>query len=142
MLAVVVVAQAGAAGPSRTSWASTANKACAVSYAKTEALPRPTTSDLLISDLRATLRISKQLTQQLSRIPSPSSERRSIGNLLTLANSGNSVVEKKLVPALLSGDQVAVTRFAAQSEQIGDRFNNVARMLGARICAENPTPQG
>jgi hypothetical protein len=142
LLALVVASQAGAGQPTAAAWATAANRACVASYAKVKALPRPTTAGILITDLRATLRISKQLTRQLTLIPAPESKRRMIGRLVTLANSGNSIVEQKLLPALLNGDEKAATRLAAQSNQIGARFNTIARALGARICAENPAPQG
>ena len=142
LLALVVVSQAGATGPTKAVWARAANRACADSYAKTVALPRATTGDLLIADLRAALRISTKLTQQLSQIPPPASERGEVSHLLTLARSGNAIVEEHLLPALLNGDQLSATRFARQSDQIGARFNTLARVLGARVCAENPTPQG
>jgi hypothetical protein len=99
-----------------------------------------TTRDLAVADLRAVVRLSKHLTQQLSRIPVPPSERSTVGQLLQLAISGNSILERQLVPALLMDDEVAVARYSTQSSQIGARFNAVARALGARICAENPAP--
>lgn len=140
-LALVGASQAAAGGPTKAGWAAAANKACAASYAQVRALPRPATRDVLVADLRATLRLSKQLTHELSQIPAPPSERRMIGQLLTLANAGNKIVEQKLLPALINGDQIAVKRFAAQSDRIGARFNTIARALGARTCAENPQPQ-
>jgi hypothetical protein len=142
LLALAAAPQAGAGTPTEAGWAKAANRACAVSYAKAEALPRAVTSDLLIADLRATLLISKQLTRQLSQIPRPASTRSSVAKLLSLANSGNSLVEEKLLPALATGDRNGAMRFAAQSDQIGARFNSLARTLGARTCAENPTPRG
>lgn len=139
-VALVLASQAAAGGASNARWAAAANKACAASYAKVEALPRVTTRDLAVADLRAVVRLSKQLTQQLSQIPAPPSERSTVGQLLQLAISGNSIVERQLVPALLMDDEVAVARYSTQSSQIGARFNAVARALGARICAENPAP--
>jgi hypothetical protein len=142
LFSLVAAPQAGAGSPTKASWAAAANKACGASYAKVDALPRPTTRALLIADLHATLQISKRLMHQLSQIPAPAAERGTIGQLLTLENSGDGIVDQKLLPALLNGDQAAAARFAAQSNRIGARFNTIARTLGARICAENPVPQG
>lgn len=142
LAALLVAAQASAGSPTRASWALAANRVCASANTRIRALPTPLTAKLLIRDTRSTLAISKQVTQQLSLIPAPKRERATIGKLLTNSRAQNSIVQHRLLPALVARKQSRVRQVAARLRPLGTRFNKLARSLGARVCAENPAPHG
>ena len=139
---LVAVGDANAAAPTRASWAAAANKRCAVAYAAIRRLPKLTTATI-VPDLRATLRIGKALTTQLAAIPAPANERATVRRLIAISR-GEIVLLQQYLAAIDAGDQAAVKRLAAKiaNDRSGDRFNAFARSLGARVCAENPEPQG
>jgi hypothetical protein len=131
-----------ASPPTRASWAAAANKHCAVANAKVRRLPKIAASTL-IPDIRATLRIGKVLTAQLAAIPVPVSERATVRTLMAISH-GQIALLQKYVDAVDAGDLAAVKRLTTTiaNDRSGDRYNAVARSLGARVCAENPDPQG
>ncbi len=140
--ALVAVGHAGAAAPTRATWAGAANKRCAVAYAAIRRLPTITTATF-VSDLRATLRIGKTLNNQLAAIPVPASEVPTVRKLIAISRGQATLLEQYLA-AIDAGDQATVKRLATRiaKDTSGDRFNAIARSLGARVCAENPQPQG
>jgi hypothetical protein len=141
-LALLATTPAMAGTRTSAGWATAANKACAAAYAKIRTLPSPTTRDRYIADLRGILTISEQLSRQLAEIPRPTRESRAISQLLSLLNAANNLVEHRLLPAFISGDQAATARASTESGRLGTRFNTLARSLGARVCAANPAPHG
>jgi hypothetical protein len=141
-VAAYFIPVANAGSPTRASWAAAANRDCAAANANVRALPKPTTRRRLIDDVRSTLIISKRVTRQLSLIPSPSRERSAIGKLLANSRRQNSIVQNQLLPALINGSQSRAQNAVAVLDPLGRSFNRMARALGARICAENPEPQG
>jgi hypothetical protein len=105
-------------------------------------MPKPKTLRLLIADTRSTLALSKRLTRQLSVIPRPLSERGLIAKLLANSRAQNRIFQDQLLPALTARDEAAIQQAANELKPLGPAFNKMARSLGARICAENPAPQG
>jgi hypothetical protein len=139
---LLLAGQAAAGAPTKASWAAAANRACAGSYATVRALPKPTTHARLIATLRGLLRVGEQLTNQLARIPAPRAERQPIAKLLYVSRRQDSLIKHRLLPAVFQGDFLLYQRTATQLTPLGRLFNRLSRSLGARVCAENPSPQG
>jgi hypothetical protein len=133
---------AAAGQPTRASWAAAGNRHCAVANAQVRALPKATTRAPLIADIRHTLVIAKRLTRELGLIPKPSHEVHLIGELLANSRKQDSIVQRQLLPALIKRQAHRVQRAATELKPLGTRYNKIARTLGARICAESPTPSG
>lgn len=142
LAALLAATQAAAGSPTRASWAAAANRDCAAVNAKVRAMPKPKTLRLLIADTRSTLALSKRVTRKLSLIPRPLPERALIAKLLANSRVQNRIFQDQLLPALTAGDAAGVQQAANELKPLGPAFNRMARSLGARICAENPAPQG
>jgi hypothetical protein len=130
------------ATPTRASWAAAANRVCTASYAQIRALPKPRTHALYVSDVRKDLQIAQQVDARLAAIPRPAAERPKIAKLLTLSHQQEAVIEHAFLPALLQGDFLALERASARLKPLGNLSNKLARALGARVCAQDPSPQG
>lgn len=141
-VALLVATEATAGSPTRASWAAAANRYCSVGNAQIRALPKMTTGARLIHDIRATLVIARRETRQLARIPRPPRERSLIGKLIANSRKQNTIFQKQLLPALLRGDSSRVQYLLSELKPLGTRYNKIARRLGARICAQNPSPSG
>jgi hypothetical protein len=139
---LLLAGQAAAGAPTKASWAAAANRACADNYATVRTLPKPTTHARLIAFLRGSARIEQQLTGQLARIPVPRAERQPIAKLLYVSRKEISLVKYRLLPAVLQGDFLLYQRTAVQLNPLGKLFNKLSRSLGARVCAEDVSPQG
>lgn len=144
LLASVIAATSAAATttPTKASWATAANASCRVANAEVRKLPKITTAQVLLADLRATGRISVQLTAKLAAIPRPSSERVMIASLLTNYRTATRLIVEQLVPALERGDQALASRLVDKLDKLDPQGNRLALALGARVCAQNPEPSG
>lgn len=142
VVGLLVVNQGAAGSPTRASWSTDANRDCAVIYARIRALPKPTTKQRFIADTRSALRLAKLLVRQLSRIPVPDAMHQRVHKLLTNQRTQDRIFEYQLLPALTNGEQKRIQRAAKELQPLDAQFNRLARSLGARVCAENPSPQG
>jgi len=146
VLASVIAATSAAATttptPTKASWATAANASCHVANAEVRRLPRITTAQVLLADVRATGRISVKLTAKLAAIPRPSSERVMIASLLTNYRTATRLILEQLVPALERGDQALASRLVDKLDELDPQANRLALALGARVCAQNPEPSG
>ena len=142
VVALLVATEATAGSPTRASWAAAANRYCTVGNAQIRALPKVTTGARLIGDSRAILVVAKRETRQLARIPRPPRERSLIGKLIANSRKQDTIVQKQLLPALIRGDSSRVQYLLSELKPLGTRYNKIARRLGARICAKNPSPAG
>jgi hypothetical protein len=144
LLASVIAATSATATttPTKANWATAANASCRVANAQVRKLPRITTAKLLLADIRATGRISVQLTAKLAAIPRPSSERVMIASLLTNYRTATRLIVEQLVPALERGDQALASRLVDKLDKLDPQGNRLALALGARVCAQNPEPSG
>jgi hypothetical protein len=142
LIAMLAAPGAGAATPTKASWATAADATCRSANAAIRRLPKITSTTVLLTDLRATGRIAASLDAKLTAIPRPSVERRPIASLLATSRTETRLILEQLVPALERGDQSAASRLVNTSDKLGTQFNRLARALGARVCAENPEPSG
>jgi hypothetical protein len=78
---------------------------------------------------------------KLAAIPRPSSESNVIGSLLANSRKGQRVIAE-MIPAIQRGNQATMNRLPRNSDKLNTQFNRLALTLGARVCAENPTPSG
>ena len=65
-----------------------------------------------------------------------------IRTLAQIDAENTALIETKLVPALRTRDAATYAAVGAKLHAAGDRYNAIARTLGATVCAENPTPSG
>ena len=135
------VGSAGASTPTRASWAAAANKICGKANAFVRSLPTPTTQKVFIADARATIRISPGVDRALAAIPRPANERSKIQALIAASQLETSLLPQFL-RAMTRNDQGSMRRLGGRLDRLDSRFNALARQLGARVCAENPEPQG
>ena len=142
VVALLAATVAVAGSPTRASWAAAANRYCTVANTQIRALPKVTTRAQLIGDSRAILVIAKRETRQLARILRPPRERSLIGKLIANSRKQNTIFQKQLLPALISGDSSRVQYLLSELKPLGIRYNKIARRLGARICAQTPSPSG
>ena len=142
VVALLVATEATAGSPTRASWAAAANRYCTVANTQIRALPKVTTRAQLIGDSRAILVIARRETRQLVRILRPPRERSLIGKLIANSRKQNTIVQKQLLPALSRGDSSRVQYLLSELKPLGTRYNKIARRLGARICAQTPSPSG
>ena len=131
-----------AASPTKASWANAANTICARANAQVERLPSPTSSRILVSDLRAVGTIATRASASLAAIPEPASELRQIEAFLAIGRRQTALSLHKLLPALQNDDSAAALRLTRQIAALGSQYNAKARALGAHACAVNPTPSG
>jgi hypothetical protein len=142
LASVIATSAAATTTPTKASWATAANASCRVLNAEVRKLPKVTTAKVLLADVRATGRISVQLTAKLAAIPRPSSERVMITSLLTSYRTATRLIVEQLVPALERGDQALASRLVDKLDKLDPQGNRLALALGARVCAQNPEPSG
>jgi hypothetical protein len=142
LASVIATSAAATTTPTKASWATAANASCRVLNAEVRKLPKVTTAKVLLADVRATGRISVQLTAKLAAIPRPSSERVMITSLLTSYRTATRLIVEQLVPALERGDQAVASRLVDKLDKLDPQGNRLALALGASVCAQNPEPSG
>jgi hypothetical protein len=139
---LVAPSLATAASPTRASWAAAANTSCATVNAYVRSRPAPQTVAQLILFYRDVLAKTKPEASALASIPAPAADRPAIARLVAILRLQNREVEHQLIPAFVRREQAAVESVGALLVRQGSRFNAIARSLGARVCAENPSPGG
>ena len=139
---LVLPLAAPGAPPTRASWSAGANRICAVGNAYIRALPRPTTSALLVADLRAIFIRQERWLPEVASLPVPVRDRAPVGRLVALLRAGQGVYGRELIPALARGDQKAAGRASAKLAALGRGADAIARKLGANVCAIDPQPEG
>ena len=140
-IALLVVAAAPAAAPTKAAWAKPANSACAVENTEVRALPKVTPQTFL-ADLKAIAKYATQTVDRLAAIPRPPAEAELIASMVAKIKAQNKLVLGTAIPAAQHGDAATTNRVMARVGKLGDQSNTIARRLGAATCAANPTPNG
>ena len=138
--AFVAAASAATATPTKASWASAANNICRTGNAAIRRLPR-ITAQTFLADLSATLRIAAWENGKLAVVPRPASELKLITSFLATSQKQEGAVEQ-VDAAVMRGDKAALKPLLAEAARLGTQYNRQALALGARVCAQNPTPSG
>jgi hypothetical protein len=141
LAALAAAGSATAATPTKTSWATSANTACRTANAQIRRLPKVTSNQVFVADLRATVRIGASMNAKLAAIPRPASERKAIGSLLAITVAQQRLFAE-MIPAVQQGDQATMSRLATKGDKLNTQYNRLALALGAHVCAENPQPSG
>lgn len=139
--ALAVATAAAARTPTTASWAKAANAICATANAQIRLLPKLTTATYL-GDVRATGYAASREARQLAAIPRPTTERTLIAAFIENAQTSSRMIVQQFVPAVERHDSASIARLGKRIGKLGLQFNAMARKLGARVCAENPTPSG
>jgi hypothetical protein len=139
--ALAAAGSATAATPTKASWATAADATCRTVNAQIRRLPKITSNQVFVADLRATVRIGAAMNAKLAAIPRPASERKAIGSLLAITVAQQRLFDE-MIPAVQRGDQATMSRLAAKGDKLNTQYNRLALTLGARVCAENPQPSG
>ncbi len=141
VVAALSAASSGAATtPTKGSWATAANGICRAGNAAIRKLPR-ITAQTYLADLSATIRIAAWEDGKLAVIPRPPSELKMITSFLATSQKAEGVLER-VGSAVVRGDKAALKPLLADGAKLGAQYNRQALALGARVCAQNPTPSG
>lgn len=122
------------------SWATAANNVCRTGDAAVRKLPK-LTAQTYLADLSATLRIAEWADRKLAVIPRPPSELRMITSFLATSKKVERV-QAQVGSALVRGDKAALKPLLAEAGRLDTQYNHQALALGARVCAQSPTPSG
>jgi len=141
LAALAAVTSATAVTPTKTSWATSANTACRTANAQIRKLPKVTSNQIFVADLRATVGIGPPMNAKLAAIPRPASERKAIASLLAITRTQQHLLAA-MVPAAQRGDQATMSRLVTNGDKLNTHYNQLALALGAHVCAENPQPSG
>ena len=140
-IALLVVAAAPAATPTRAGWAKAANAVCAIENTQIRALPK-ITSQTFVADLEAIAKYATRAVNRLATIPRPPAEAEPIASMLEKIEAQNKLVLGTAIPAAQHGNAATTNRVMAQVVKLGDQATAIAKRLGAATCAANPTPSG
>jgi hypothetical protein len=138
--ALAAAASGAAATPTKESWATAANNVCRTGDAAVRKLPK-LTAQTYLADLSATLRIAEWADRKLAVIPRPPSELRMITSFLATSKKVERV-QAQVGSALVRGDKAALKPLLAEAGRLDTQYNHQALALGARVCAQSPTPSG
>jgi hypothetical protein len=138
----VTASGAGAAAPTKASWAHAADLICRDGNAKIRALPLISSTVAVIFDLTKADQVGASEDAKLGKLRAPRDERGEIAALLADDRNTESVVRELLVPAIERDDPAAEAAANGQAEQLSARYNSLARKLGASICAASASPAG
>jgi hypothetical protein len=146
VLLVVMVAALVAGAVARPSpptkkagWADAANAVCARQNAAIRALPRETTQTI-VYDFEAIAHLVRQANSQLDSIARPVGERATIESLLAASRSQLRLLSNEILPKLAHGLPATAAEIG-KLNALSVVYNAKARLLGAKVCAENPVPQ-
>lgn len=118
-------------------WSDGANTLCRATLEKIEALDEAQTPEDFRSSLSQTLELENQLAAQLAALDRPEGDAKEIERLLTFASGSRDALAR----AVASGtDTASVDTFAEamdESHAQGERFDALARRLGADECAKD-----
>jgi hypothetical protein len=132
--------------PTKGSWAGAANAICATANLQISQLPAETSLPVVVADARAIIRIAAQAHEQIAAIPRPPAEAAVISALLANDDKGHTLMVKQLTalgnPRPTRSVGAGYTRAGKELETLGSTYNAMARSLGARVCAFNPSPGG
>jgi hypothetical protein len=138
--ALAAAASGAAATPTKGSWATAANSICRTGNAAVRKLPK-ITAQTYLADLSATIRIAAWEDGKLAVIPRPPSEVKMITSFLATSQKAEGVLEQ-VGSAVVRGDKASLKPLLAEGAKLGAQYNRQALALGARVCAQNPTPSG
>ncbi len=65
-----------------------------------------------------------------------------IASLLTNYRTATRLIVEQVVPALERGDQALASRLGDKADKLDTQSNRLALALGARVCTQNPEPNG
>ncbi len=140
-IALVAVAAAPAAAPTKAGWAKAANSVCAIENTQVRALPK-VTSQTFLPDLKAIAKYATRAVNRLAAVPRPPADAKPIASMLEKIKAQNKLVLGTAILAAQHGDAATTNRAMAKVGKLGDQATAIARRLGAATCAANPTPSG
>jgi hypothetical protein len=120
-----------------TQWSKGAKALCAATLTKVEALDEAHTPEALQSWLSQSLELQNQLATQLAALPRPAASAREIKRLLRSASRARDALARAVALGTATASVDAFGDAMDESHAHGERFDSLARRLGADECAKD-----
>ncbi|MBW3592833.1 MAG: hypothetical protein KY396_03980, partial [Actinobacteria bacterium] len=120
-------------------WSKGANALCIATLERVEALDEAHTPEALQARLAQSLELESQLATRLAALPRPKASARKIERLLGFASRSRDALARAVATGTGSASVDAFGDAMDESHAQGERFDALARRLGAAECAKDGT---